>query len=875
MEMLRDRRTNRLSGWEKLALVLGSIVLVLALMPSPSWIKTFLIQSGFVATTTVPSEKARQLVNASIQAPINILRAETSLPLIRLDIKYQDWMQLSEDRDRGLTAGAIPGDRRTVTASLYFEQQKYRAKVRLQGDGLDHIANHNRWSLRVHLPKGQAILQTRRFALLSSNVRIHQGPTLFTETLKLADFDIVAPTHTPVRLVVNGEDWGVMLLEQTFSQELLPINKRTEGIIVRLDKDHEFTDDQGQLVRALRPRAVQPGTIQEDPALRRQRTMALTLMSDFLAGKRPASDVFDAEKTGQYLATVDAWGAWHTMTWNNQRWLFNPHTARLEPMQSDVAVVPAPHIWQMQPPSQNYKLFRTILSEPKIAASYRKAIQTLARLDKSGDLSRGLTARENQFRRQLHASSPLVGRFDFSVLSQQIRCLHSEFSTEECRNIPPMDPALHAQLDSVDAILPWDLASEFKAGSNEHLLTITNSQPLPLTIAELRGITRFNEQAELDDERFELPQTLAPGASIALPVATKYPRVMVLAATQGKDIAPFEFSLMADADFLPRPVADDAPPYPFIEATTKGWRVKPGSWLIDRFVRTPDNWQLAIPAGTELSFTSKGGIMVFGQLQISGTATEPVIMKATTPGKNWQGLTLIGQQQTSAISHLQVQDSASSKLGNWQPRGAVYLSDAKLNIDKLSIDKNRSEDALNIVNSQVDIHGLNISNSLSDGFDCDFCRGQLTEGVFTNIGKRSGGDAIDVSGSQLSISQVRFNQVRDKGVSAGEGSKVKISDASFKQVNFGLVAKDASHLEVHTVKFREIGQQALMSFSKKPLFGPATLTANQLECIDFDCRSSAQVGLNSLLQLEGEHLIPQKLDVKQLYRTVMKSDRPQ
>ena len=86
----------------------------------------------------------------------------------------------------------------------------------------------------------------------------------------------------------------------------------------------------------------------------KQRQIALSLLNDFIDKKRSASDVFDAKRLSQYLATVDLWGAWHALTWNNWRWYYNPHTAKLEPIQSDVAVTPAAHIWLMRPTESSF-----------------------------------------------------------------------------------------------------------------------------------------------------------------------------------------------------------------------------------------------------------------------------------------------------------------------------------------------------------------------------------------------------------------------------------------------------------------------------------------------------------------------------------------
>ncbi|WP_198521150.1 hypothetical protein [Pseudoalteromonas spongiae] len=55
------------------------------------------------------------------------------------------------------------------------------------------------------------MFESRKFALVAPSVRVNQGPNLFAKSLALSNFDIISPKNIPVRLIVNGADWGVML----------------------------------------------------------------------------------------------------------------------------------------------------------------------------------------------------------------------------------------------------------------------------------------------------------------------------------------------------------------------------------------------------------------------------------------------------------------------------------------------------------------------------------------------------------------------------------------------------------------------------------------------------------------------------------------
>jgi hypothetical protein len=65
-----------------------------------------------------------------------------------------------------------------------------------------------------------------------------------------------------------------------------------------------------------------------------------------------------------------------------------------------------------------------------------------------------------------------------------------------------------------------------------------------------------------------------------------------------------------------------------------------------------------------------------------------------------------------------------------------------------------------------------------------------------------------------------------------------------------------------------------MSYSKKAIFGGAILHASKFSCLDALCDNKISVETNSELTIDGVAIETQALDVKGLYRTIMKSDKP-
>ncbi|SFB88880.1 hypothetical protein [Pseudoalteromonas denitrificans] len=852
-------------------------IIGLLILPSPLYIKTLLIQAGYTARFETGSDKAVQLLSDIAQAPIRYMTSQSDMPLLKVNIKYQNWLKIMNDREQALSTGRIPEIRNRVKGEVYYLGQKYKTEIRLQGDMLDHVNAPNKWFLRFEVKKKQAILSSRRFALVSANVRGHHGSMLFSQTMKGANFDIITPIMKPVKVIMNGEDWGVMLFEQAFSQDMLAVNNRTEGLITRFDLVNETQNSHKQIIRKLRPRVLQRSTILGKPALNKQRAIALSLLSDFINKKRTASDVFDHEKLGQYLATVDVWSAWHALTWNNWRFYYNPHTAKLEPIQSDVAVSPAEHFWFTQAVTQEFKVTRMMLNDKLVKNSYMKALKQIDKRLDNGSLQAHLNHQQTQLLTLLNSDMPLISTYDFDLLQKQTKCIIAS-----CTISNKLNPQLHKQLSFVNIKKNWDLTSHFKSNPNDinsAILTIENNTEESLNLETLFGATHYSKMVYLDEINSDLPLTIPPNNKVTFKIPNNITSLDLHAGLESKKIKPFHFIKDTQPlDFIPRPISYNPllKNYPFIthNSSNKTWYIAKGDWQINDYLVTPNNWQVIIAAGANLRFSKGAGMMVFGKLMLNGSAQNSINLSAQK-NQYWAGISVFSDNQKIEINHSNFSHSKGPSKGFWQARGALYFVKADAHLNHVNISDNYSEDALNMINSQFKIKDLKITNAFSDGFDCDFCSGVIKQSDFHNIGIRSGGDAIDVSGSKLLISNVYFQQIRDKAISAGENSFIDVKSISINTSNFGLVSKDASEVYADDIEIENINHYALMTYSKKSIFGGAKLIARNLNCKKSHCIANIISELGSQLSLDGTTSKPEKINIQTLYNTVMKSDKSQ
>ena len=93
------------------------------------------------------------------------------------------------------------------------------------------------------------------------------------------------------------------------------------------------------------------------------------------------------------------------------------------------------------------------------------------------------------------------------------------------------------------------------------------------------------------------------------------------------------------------------------------------------------------------------------------------------------------------------------------------------------------------------------------------------------------------------------------------------SNLIMKRVGTAAASKDGSHLEINGLDIEEVEFAGLMAYIKKPEYGPASIKAKNVTYKAAGPVGRVQTG--SLIELDGENLPSEDLDVDLLYETVM------
>jgi len=220
---------------------------------------------------------------------------------------------------------------------------------------------------------------------------------------------------------------------------------------------------------------------------------------------------------------------------------------------------------------------------------------------------------------------------------------------------------------------------------------------------------------------------------------------------------------------------------------------------------------------------------------------------------------VLDSNRNSFLQNVIIEDCSDAFSTEMFFTGAVTFYQSHVIFRDLTIQNITYEDALNFVNSKFRIESCIFKNTSSDAFDGDFCEGVIVNSNFVNIG----GDAVDINGSKLNISDSNMFEVGDKGLSIGEKSYASASVIKIEKARFAVASKDLS--EVHLQDINIISTiYGLAAYQKKPEYGPAKILGYRVNFNDIQNEALCQLG--SEINVNKKVYSQEEVDIGELYQ---------
>jgi hypothetical protein len=385
----------------------------------------------------------------TLQHRLTLLAPVSDLRQLNADIDFQDYSRMLSEREDALKQGILfPDDSTFVPAEFQGANGPTSVWIRLLPGAAEHLGTNDKWNFEIK-SRDEAKLAGQSHANLidpADNNWLYEWA--FLESLRREG--LLAGDYQFVRLFLNGDDRGIYALQENPSPLITSGKEATGKVVISYDVEPlleavSYFGTEGSAVadpvsnlasndpRFLQISEINDPLINDNDLLSNQAERGTALLRGLQSGDLAASEVFDAQKYGRFLALVDLWGAGDALSPLNLRYAYNSETDRLEPIASngnpfeDTYRVPASAMYQDLHIQAAYAAAVKQFSDPAYLNSLREALETNYReLDNTlvaqvnhAPIWEELSNRQEQLNLSLHPTQPVITQLGSPSLAQE------------------------------------------------------------------------------------------------------------------------------------------------------------------------------------------------------------------------------------------------------------------------------------------------------------------------------------------------------------------------------------------------------------------------------------------------------------------------
>ncbi len=792
------------------------------------------------------------------------------VPRLTLRVSQQAYDKLRAKRDAALETGVLlTEDTDMVEAQLVDGDQSMPAQIRLKGDWVDHLYDDT-WSWRVELLDDMTWSRMHKFSLQHPSTRNYLSEWLLHQVLD--DQDILHLQYHFVQLTLeigdglskNKKYLGAYAVEEFFTRELMESNQRREGILLKLDEDPIWRRRAGFLEQGLPWGEIEgaqqyardelevltygQGQISKDSALMQQQLIALGLLRDYMAGDRLISEVMDVNRLAMCNAILNLMGADHALVPHNYRFYYNPITSRLEPVGFDGD--------SGRKISYPYQYKHAALDSLYLAA-YASAIEEVTSDDFIYKLKHWTGLTDHQA--MLESAFPDYKYDDAYIdynrnilrsLVQPYAPLRVYVSNEDASGVE-LTVSNHGRLPVVlqslrhsDRLIARSMKPYYLRAGERQVLRMEYVEDYERSFVTKSGKLSFDLRQDVDGIhlQYQIPGSLQ---------SSKSPIRLWTDDTKSQLDETRTFKLQST-------VSD----FPFLQVDQQKRVITcaPSHYQVSDMMVIPPDYTFVVPAGTSFEMTTNSAyIFSHSPLDWRGTSTQPI--RVYTAGVRGRGVMVSEAADTSYLSYVKFEQIRNPALSAWSVSGAVNFYESDVVLDHCIWDRTRCEDALNVIRSNFSLEDCLFLEVQSDAFDGDFVQGAIRRCRF----EVPGNDAIDISGSEITVSDTEITGAGDKALSAGEDSKMSAERILISDCEIGVASKDLSHIDISELSLKNL-PLGFTAFRKKASYGPASITAVNVQSEKIQTMHLIEEG--SRLRLDGTLAETQSRVKDQMYGVI-------
>lgn len=761
---------------------------------------------------------------------------------LHLQVSDKAMAQLGEKREAAMRSGVLENSEDGWVGARIIDSAgvEIPVNVRLKGDRLEHLEGE-KWSFRFRVKAPNTWKRMVSFSVHTPAARYFLHEWLL-HRFWLQE-EVLATRYDFIELFLNGKSLGIYAYEEHFEKQLPEYGRRREGPIVKFGEDAFWAGVKRQLNHHGYTRFESAHTIMEkenadtetfgegkiagSPTLSKQYDQARELLYQFQNGLKKPADIFDLQRIAKFYAISDVLNAYHGIIWHNQRFYFNPVISRLEPIGFDGYDGPPARQYTflgqgaLDPASlDNKTVFAFLFQDEAFTAAYVRYLYQYTSAEYFGkfiaDAQKDWVPRLQWLQMEFPNYQP-----DLSEMASQVAYLHSlilPFTEGSLKTFTQSNTGGKKQILAGNAhslplqIIGYGYGAQKQAAPLKVTLPAQPPRYLLSRIQRDAAVTDMGSARHLHEYADKF-QGIRQYETLEVPAAATHLFFKVLgvdsvfSAAISKWKKP-ENSTTAQQLFAnAKPVSND-----FMIVEGNQIRFRKGQHQIGRDVIIPAGYEVFFGEGVVLDFIKRAKFISRSPVQMIGSEDAPI--KIRSSDKSAQAFTVLQAEAPSVLKDVIFENLNTLNEPGWMLTGAVNFYESEVQFYRCAFLKNHCEDALNVIRAHYTMDRCHFSETAFDAFDNDFCKGEITNTTFQNIGN----DAMDFSGSVVTIRNCTARYCGDKGISAGEESDVTAFGVTVENANIGAASKDLSTLFIRDITLKNC-DQGFALYQKKPEFG--------------------------------------------------------
>ncbi len=596
---------------------------------------------------------------------------------LNIDISFKNLGVLKKERKEALLLGKNLS-RKKVPIEISINGNKYKASARLKGGLSDHYGNNKQFSLMIKIKKGQSIDGMREFSLTQHFSR--QFPQNIMYSDMLSSLGLATPKFTTYKINLNGDDWGLMLAEEQYSDAYFELREKKYSPTVKFTNE-----DNSDIFRTL----FNTSNILEDNQsinfinhkhgkienkiynrndfkksyysniLSYSKDVKFNLVKNYLDTKK-LHTIFDMDKFSKIFILAIATGDYHALGFRNMRYYINPFTRIFEPIPTDWGNEKIRKILSHQQIEkelfslvncsakvcnrQDYILYDNIFKNKIFQYHFQKNLGNFINvMDKADTQINLLCEFQNNCKNKFETKLIKENLINLTKIINHENLFNKKYTTEyKTEKFYKTQISVDFQNKYLNALNNAIYARAFSNGK----LKIMNLTPYTIEIENLKLIKKdclkkrkkinicsenFNFKASLASSEFEFFE-FDLNQSLEL-----YESLMINVKYQNQKLKSSKFDIESQNYLkLKNRKLSDLNNFRFIK---KDLIIGEGKTYITNPLILPKNFNLIISPGASLIFNEGSYIEIDGgNIQALGNSSNKIYFEAINEDKNWNGI---------------------------------------------------------------------------------------------------------------------------------------------------------------------------------------------------------------------------------------------